>query len=298
MSMQSNSTNPLVSVIIPFFHQEKFLAEAVASVKQQQYASIELIVVDDGSPVPAASILKKDLGIRMFRNENRGVSAARNFGLARSMGEYIIFLDADDRLLPHAVSSHLRLLQSHPEACMVFGARRVIDAQGKELQGPHVCRPRKNYFHMLLESNPIGCPGAAMMRRVAIEKVGGFDEMRRMAEDYHLYLRMARYTPIVRSAACVLEYRDHGGGVSKDTRSMLDATISMLDSFAIEAGLSQEEMSILEFGRKRWRHVYDLNTGSATHQIRDLYYKLRAFIDVPIGSYFETGTPVIKGQLE
>src|SRR5271155_2938003 len=81
-----------VSVIVPYYNQPAYLAEAVSSIEQQTYPNIEIIVVDDGSPVPAASILSQGTGIQVIRTKNRGVSAARNFGFERCSGDYLIFL--------------------------------------------------------------------------------------------------------------------------------------------------------------------------------------------------------------
>src|ERR1700678_1458102 len=94
----TGNPEPRVSIIIPYYNQPDFLAETVLSAKQQTYSNVEIIVVDDGSVVPADSIVQRGSGVFILRTRNRGVSAARNFGFKKSSGDYLIFLDHDDRL--------------------------------------------------------------------------------------------------------------------------------------------------------------------------------------------------------
>ena len=161
------STHPRVSVIIAYYEQESFIAETVRSVQQQTYTHFEIIVVDDGSPVPAASVLPESSEVLVLRTENRGCAAARNFGFKQSSGDFLVFLDSDDRLTPGALEAHLKAFAECPAAALSFGAQRFIDEDSLEIRASHNCRPRKNYFLMLLEGNPIGTPGAAMIRREA-----------------------------------------------------------------------------------------------------------------------------------
>ena len=85
--------------------------------QQQTYPNFEIIVVDDGSPVPAASVLPKSSDVLVLRTENQGCPAARNFGFKRSSGDYLVFLDSDDRLSPGRSTLILSRLAEHPEAC-------------------------------------------------------------------------------------------------------------------------------------------------------------------------------------
>jgi glycosyltransferase involved in cell wall biosynthesis len=100
----SKPSYPLVSVIIPYYKQERFVAETVRSAQQQTYPNFEIIVVDDGSPVPASSVLPESSDVLVLRTDHRGFPAAtRNFGFKQSSGEYLVFLDSDDRLSPGAL---------------------------------------------------------------------------------------------------------------------------------------------------------------------------------------------------
>jgi glycosyltransferase involved in cell wall biosynthesis len=272
-----------VSVVIPYYNQPEFLSEAVSSAKKQAYSDLEIIVVDDGSRVPAAAVLKDLCGIRIFRTENRGVSAARNLGVQNSSGDYLIFLDSDDRLLPGAVEAHLETMWQRPDVGLTFGSQKVIDRNGAEIHPAHICRPRRDYFEMLLEGNPIGSPGAAMMRRTAVESAGLFNESVSMGEDYDLYLRIARCFPLAQHSFCVLEYRQHNANTSLAQEQMYVSTMSVLDR--IESRLTASERKKLAYARRRWKHSF-FRRQALSYRLGELYYRFRAMRGVPPVAYF------------
>ena len=280
------STYPLVSVIIPYYKQERFVAETVRSAQKQTYPNFEIIVVDDGSPVPASSVLPESSDMLVLRTDHRGSPAAtRNFGFKQSSGEYLVFLDSDDRLSPGALEAHIKALAKHPEAVLSFGAQRIIDEDGHEIRPAHICRPRKNYFLMLLEGNPIGCPGATMIRRDAFIEAERFDESFRIVEDYRLYLRLARRHPFVRLDSCVVDYRFHRNSLSQDKERMFKGIFDALDRVEAETILTAYERRRLRHGRGRWMHEFRANKTLA-YRLRGLYYSFRAMLGVPFRSYF------------
>jgi glycosyltransferase involved in cell wall biosynthesis len=278
---------PLVSVIIAYYEQEGFIAETVRSVQQQTYSHFEIIVVDDGSPVPARSVLPENNGVRIFRTENRGCPAARNFGFQQSSGDFLVFLDSDDRLTPGAIEAHLKEFAECPAAALSFGAQRFIDEHSREIRAPHNCRPRKNYFLMLLEGNPIGTPGAAMIRREAFIEAGRFDESVRIVEDYPLYLRLAKRHPIVQSPACVIDYRFHTNSMSRDKEAMFKGIMRALDQLEAETELTATERQRLRHGRRRWQHEFRPKETLA-YRLEGLYFRFRAMLTVPLRSYFRS----------
>src|ERR687889_2943029 len=121
---------PLVSVVIPCYNQAHFLGEAIESVLAQSYPNFEIIVVDDGSMDDTSEVAGSYPKVRLVRQENQGPSGARNAGLARSEGEYVVCLDADDRLLPEALKTGLKHLEAHPECAFVHGHYRHITVEG------------------------------------------------------------------------------------------------------------------------------------------------------------------------
>ncbi len=116
--MMNLTQQPLVSVIIPCYRSERFLALTLESVLRQSYASLEVVVVDDGSPDASASIARtfaeRDGRVRVVVQENAGVASARNRGMAESAGELLVFLDADDVMLPDAIKIGVESLTEHP----------------------------------------------------------------------------------------------------------------------------------------------------------------------------------------
>lgn len=181
----------LVSVIIPVFNQSEFIAQALASVLEQSYAAIEIIVVDDGSSdCLGDSLAPFRERIRYLRQENAGPSSARNLGLEHARGEFVVFLDADDWMLPKKVADHLACFEAEPKLDLVNSGVRVID----DISGESVTLEpwRKSPLldlQAFLLSHAFYLP-AFMFRRAVLERAGGFDCQLRQAEDVDLLLRV------------------------------------------------------------------------------------------------------------
>jgi glycosyltransferase involved in cell wall biosynthesis len=212
---------PLVSVIIPCYNQGRFLGEAIESVLRQSHQPTEVVVVNDGSSDDTASVAER-YGVRCVQQANAGLAAARNRGIRESSGALLVFLDADDRLLPGALDAGVAGLREHADCAFVFGSYRHISADGSLLPMRHV-PDEPGLYLTLLHYNHIGCPGAVIYRRSVFETVGGFDGAFNPAEDYELYLRIARIFPVRRHPHCVVEYRKYGASMSSDSGRMLRA---------------------------------------------------------------------------
>lgn len=229
-SQIANSTmaTPLVSVIIPCYNSARYLAETIESVLAQTYPRIEIIVVDDGSSDTTARIAQS-YPVTYFYQMNRGISAARNIGFFRSQGEYVLFLDHDDRLLPKAVESGIRLLEEHPECALAVGEHRYIGADGTELGYSHKHAAGHDHYQKLLESNFIETPCSVLHRRSALALTGVFDESVQGAEDYELYLRTARQCTLITHGTPVAEYRLHDSNASGNAERMLLVSLKVLE---------------------------------------------------------------------
>lgn len=284
---EASATLPLVSVVIPFYKQEAFLLETLASVLENGYPHLEILIVDDGSPVPAADVLPANGPWTLIRTENRGPSAARNRGFRESTGEYLLFPDSDDRLTPGAIASHIELLLGRPEAALSFGAAATMNEQGQRIAPPAICRARSNYFLKLLEGNMISTPGAALIRRSVFGEVGGFDEAFRMAEDYLLYLQLAIRYPLLRNPRCVLERRMHGNNVSLRLEAMLASTMRALDKVQAEERLNPHQECMIAYSRRRLIHAYRPKTDLRYH-LRSFYYDVRAAMSVSPADLFRS----------
>jgi len=227
---QHGLKTPLVSVVIPCYNQAHFLGEAIESVLKQTYKHFEIVVVDDGSTDNTSEVARRYSGIRCIEQANQGLSAARNTGIRESKGEYLVFLDADDRLRPIALEAGLNCFSVFPECAFVYGAYRFIASDGFPLWRPILNRVDKDHYLEFLRENYIGMNGTVMFRRDILESVGGFDTLLTACEDYDVYLRTARIFPIYCHNTFVAEYRKHAMNMSGDAELMLRTVLFVLGS--------------------------------------------------------------------
>lgn len=205
---------PRVSVIIPTHNCGAYIGDAIESVVAQTYAEYEIIVVDDGSTDDTKTALAPYVGrIHYLCQNNRGVSAARNAGIARARGEVVAFLDADDMWLPLKLELQLEALQGHPDVALCFTDFLEFDKSGVTM--PSRMNTRANarawferyrvgnsevacgpMYEDLLQANWIHT-SSVVIRRATFLRVGVFDEAFGVGEDYDVWLRIARTYPLV-----------------------------------------------------------------------------------------------------
>jgi glycosyltransferase involved in cell wall biosynthesis len=219
---------PAVSVVITTYNHAAFIGEAIRSVLDQTQAAAEIIVVDDGSTDNTASIVRSFSSVRYLPKQNEGLPAARNTGLLHATGEFIVFLDADDRLVSIALEIGVREHLREPGRALVAGQYVLIDRDGREFHLPQRPVVERDHYRALLESNFIGNPAAVMYRTGILRSEGGFDRRLRACEDYELYLRLARRFPIVNYGVVVSEYRQHGANMSGNPTLMLRSAVGVL----------------------------------------------------------------------
>ncbi|HET7416414.1 MAG TPA: glycosyltransferase [Solirubrobacterales bacterium] len=247
---------PLVSVVIPCYGQARFLEEAIESVLLQTYAQVEVVVVDDGSPDNAARVAGRFPWVRCVRQPNAGLAAARNAGIRESEGELLVFLDADDRLLPRALELGVEELRAHPEAAFAFGRYRRVAEDGRPLSNDEQPRPEADPYSLFLRCNYAGVPAAGIYRRSALEEAGNFDETVPGAEDYDLGLRLSRQYPVRPYDEEVVEYRVHGSGMSQNAVRMLKKTRQVLRRQRRHLDGDAERRSAYRDGHRFWRRYY------------------------------------------
>jgi glycosyltransferase involved in cell wall biosynthesis len=245
-----------VSVIIPCFNQGRFLAEALDSVRSQTLPATNIILVDDGSTDDTAAVVRRYPEVRYVRQPNRGLAAARNAGLARSSGDFIVFLDADDRLKPEALEVGRRELLAHPECVLVWGHCVRISEHGQPL--PTVPPPPVvgDPYEVLLRSNFIWTPAVAMFRRWTGTPSMRFNPEFDAAADYELYLRIARTLPIHGHTAVVAEYRLHGASMSRNAAVMLTSTMEVVRAQRPYVARRRAYARAYEQGRRAWQGFY------------------------------------------
>jgi len=219
-----------VSIIIPAYNQSHYLGEAIQSVLDQSYTELEIFVVDDGSTDDTPQVAQSfgDRRIHYLYQENRGLSAARNTGIRNSNGEYLSFLDSDDKFLPDKLAILVDELESHPEICLAAGQAILIDENGQSIGKPFD-KPIPSDLRKLLIGNPLHV-GSVILRRDCQERVGYFDEGLRSYEDWDMWLRLAKAGFQMRWVPRpVSYYRFHTAQMTRIGSQMTKATFAVLD---------------------------------------------------------------------
>jgi glycosyltransferase involved in cell wall biosynthesis len=233
---------PGISIIIPTYNSAAYIAQAVDSVLAQQYAPCEIIVVDDGSTDETAAALApcRDK-IQYVRQANGGSAAARNHGLRLARHEFVLFLDADDLMLPNKLRQQAAYLQLHPAVGYVSSGWQQINAAGQVLQ---TVEPWQVAPHLDLDGwlqyKPVQL-GAILFRRIWLDRVGGLDPALRQAHDVDLMLRLSLagctggwlYKPTI-------QYRQHEAStMRRNVASQADSMMAVLAKLFAHPGLPE-----------------------------------------------------------
>lgn len=228
-----------VAVVIPAYNAERTLAETLASALAQTHAALEVIVVNDGSTDGtleiAESFARSDSRVRVITLPNGGVARARNAGIAATRAEYIAPLDADDLWHPERIARHLAAMQAGGDDIgFVYSPHRVIDAEGRIVASSPVSPIEGWAFMRHLAVNFVSSGSSLLLRRAAVEEVGGYDPALRDAgkqgtEDYLLQLMIARNWRVAVVPDYLIAYRREIGGMSSDPVRMATSRLACLD---------------------------------------------------------------------
>ena len=206
-------TGELVSVVMPAFNEERFIAEAVASVFAQTYPSFELIVVDDGSTDRTAAVAAAFDGVRIVRRPARGgPAAARNTGLAEARGEFWTIFDADDVMPPERLAVGVACLQANPSIALVLGLAEAFLLPDE---------PRPSHWNPAWDDGPYhGHPGTGLSHRAVLDQVGLFDESLTLGSDMQ-WLARAKLAGVLIAQIdeLCLRYRIHAGNITSDVHA-------------------------------------------------------------------------------
>lgn len=249
-------TLPLISVIIPSYNSARFVTEAVESALSQTYRPIEVIVVDDGSTDETPAIVAPfENRIRYIRQENRGLAGARNRGIQEARGEFIAFLDADDRWMPEKLGQQWKCFSDDPTVALVHtdalywneDAGEIMPQQGGRADYVGDCSTRLFVANRILASSVV-------VRRDCLERVGLFCENAPGVEDLDLWLRIVRFYPFGYVDQPLVLYRKHNWNMSKNDLQMRKGELT-----AIENALSADPALVSKVGKTAVRHkLYDL----------------------------------------
>src|SRR5690242_7788515 len=191
-----NIRPPTISVVIPVYNASRSIADTLTTVFAQTRTDYEVLLVDDGSSDVIAldqAIAPWRHRIRQFRQHNAGAGAARNLGINNSVGQFIAFIDADDGWMPEFLERQVRLLEMRQDLGMVWTnglIRGNTPLAGRTyFETTQSCEPPS--FHSLLVQTCTVLTSSVVVRRTALEAVGGFDQRIRRGQDFDLWLRLA-----------------------------------------------------------------------------------------------------------
>lgn len=236
---EPTTATPAVTVIIPVYNGERYLAEAIESVLSQTFGDFELVVVDDGSTDGSQDVALSffDSRIRYHRQDNGGLSNARNTGIRCAQGELIGMLDSDDRWHPNFLQTLVSSLRTDPDAVAAYCGWRYINRDGLPL--PEIVSmvvPAERLYARLLTGNFI-LSISVLVRKKAYIQVGSFDERLKAVEDYDMWLRLSRQHKFIGVHDVLAMYRMSGSNMSDDLSRMYKGMSAvMLKHFGIDDG--------------------------------------------------------------
>ena len=282
---------PKVAVIVPTYDHAHFLDHALGSIAAQTRPPDRVIVVDDGSHDDPGRIVAKYEGVEMLRQENSGLAAARNLGLAAAADvDFVVFLDADDALLPSGIELGLRCHAQNPGCGFVYGAHRRVDADFVP-SGTPVYRPVDGSPYLaLLEGNFIGSCATVMFDRAMLAACGGFDQQLARCEDYDAYFRLARRHPVCAHPGIVADYRIHAGNMSGNPLDMLEWATKVQSRYRPPPD-DWAALAAFRRGRRNWRVVY---ANAVWRRPGDIAGKWAMSRRAPLASIVAAGASVLR----
>ena len=209
---------PRVSVVIPAYNAEAFIQRTLASVLGQEYAELEVLVVDDGSTDDTPDIVEtfRDQ-VRLIRQANSGVAVARNRGIAEARGEFVAFLDHDDVWYPQKLGLQVALLDARKDVGLVYANAQFIDQSDRRMWT--YLAPTRLHRGAVVTALFLDCfipLLTVVVRRHLLSELGGFVNRWHIAEDYDLFLRLAEVVQVDYVEGVVAGYRVHPGNLSRN----------------------------------------------------------------------------------
>lgn len=254
MSSESHEVTdtPLVTVIIASYNHARYIEASITSVINQTYKNIELLVIDDGSKDDSPAVLKRlqeQYGFDLRFQANQGLARTLNDAIARAKGDLIVPFGSDDIMLPHRIATQVEYMNGKPEVGICSANIETIDQDGKvmgarEQRNRNLPFRRLDFDDLFLDRKPGPMAATLMLRREALEKVGGFNADIRL-EDVYIELSIARAGYFIDVLGEVLaQYRDHPTNTFKNGRFMVD---NVLRTFAVFSDHPQYEQVCMKF---------------------------------------------------
>jgi glycosyltransferase involved in cell wall biosynthesis len=268
---------PLVSVIVPVYNGSDYLGEALDSALSQSYASVEVLVVNDGSTDAGATArVGRRYGdrIRYFEKSNGGVASALNLGIREMRGDWFCWLSHDDIYLPRRVEAAVNWLSAHPSCRACYSGYRLITATGEPISD-HPCPwyPREEALRIMMGGHYIG--GCTMtVHRSLLHEIGSFDEGLRLAQDTEMWLRIMERCEVGRVPEILVLTRVHAAqdGVLHEERMVREGISVYRRHLNIHGlpGVCPPLAGPLATGRDRARALIHLGDTLLRHRRRDV----------------------------
>ena len=277
----ATAETPLVSVVMPVYNGERFLAEAVDSILAQTFSDLELIVVDDGSTDGTQEILsdyeRRDRRVRVHRHtRNQGISATRNQGCRMARGSFIAVMDADDVSLPRRIEAQVAFLRANPDVAVVGAGVQRFDATGKRkpLIGRYYPAPPALIAWWMNFCNVVA-HSSVMFRREAINLEAVYDGEYPVAEDYKLLMRLSHVAQIAILPDILVLYRIWPGNISSNSR-LDEHAVRVVRTSLTELGIeiSQEQAEGLQgLSRDRFPQTPEVirSLADVLNQLRQIF---------------------------
>lgn len=281
----------MISVVMPAYNAEAYIAEAIESVLNQTYLRLELIIVDDGSTDQTRAIAERyaqeDSRIRIVVSEqNLGLAAACNLGIKAAQYLWVARLDTDDQALPERFEKQLRAAEAQPEVgvwgCYAYHvnyAGEILSVARVGVTTKEAFFERRRYGQLIHALHP-----SVMIRKDLLEKVGGYNEHLRTTQDLDLFDRLAEHTPILVIPEPLILYRVHGGSISMAKYFAQRRMVRWLEMRNRDRLAQRRSMTLGEFERwyrqrpiwVRLAHTVD-DTGRMLYRRAGMYYGERRY---------------------
>lgn len=292
----------LVSVIVPTYNAEKYIAATIQSILGQTYENFEVLIIDDGSPDKSIDVCQQftDPRIKIIRQENRGLPGARNTGIRHAQGDYIALLDADDLWMPTKLEKHVNHLNNSSNVGISFSYSAFIDEMGHPTGLNQMPRQLKNITPAyVLSRNPVGNGSAAVLRREVFEDIKYQDDLHGTVEDCYFderlrhpkadatdvefWLRVSIKTHWQQEGLpeALTLYRVNAGGLSANAFKQLEALERVIEktrSYAPDIINQCENAARAYHLRYTTRRIITLGDGSTAvklfHQVLTTYWRI------------------------
>jgi len=315
----------LISVIVPAYNAEEFIARTLESILRQTHQNIEVLVVDDGSKDSTPDIVeayaKADPRVRLIQQKNGGVARARNTGIAEARGELVAPCDADDLWSPDKLASQLAIFRSSgSDTGLVYCWTAVINQHDMVMNYDSHPSDSGWVFNRMCKGNLIGNGSACLMSKQAVLDAGGYDASLRDrsaqgCEDFKLYLRISQRHTFGVMRAYAVGYRHTDGNMSSDIDQMLRSYDIVIDEVAAQYPEKQEELrngraELIDWFRlkalnnQRWLEFFGLQVRLMRYDFKFAIKSIRWGILRPVYSqlkwailkYFRT-RPLAPGEI-